>query len=296
MNIALDIARLELRLEKLRNIANFADLTPGRFPQNLIKNHIAAIKTAIDGLDEDLTARKSISLINSGRARHQSVVAALASWAREVGSAIVRFDSALAMVQTHCPEEHRGFWAAQSPGLIAGLVANEMKDSEFLKAEGCLVFLADPDDGYIRIVDTNTSAHADIYRRVTEWRGGRRCRACRIEEPPMSLELQAVDAEQRNAYNTIGGAAQLQLNVVYTHKQCRLFWLSLVRIAEKYSSLAEAVAADLSAGRVSRASRQMPDFKPDAPPSAPSGGTPTRADQGDNPPSKRKDRMEDGRG
>ena len=82
MNIALRIARCELRLEKLRNIANFADLTPGKFPQDMIKKYVTAIESAIDGLDADLTAPTSTYSISGVAARHQSIVTAFAKWAR----------------------------------------------------------------------------------------------------------------------------------------------------------------------------------------------------------------------
>ena len=251
MNIALRIARCELRLEKLRNIANFADLTPGKFPQDMIKKYVTAIE-----------------------------------WARSVGSAIVRFDSARQMVILNCPEADIAFWTAQSANLIAGLVAEELKNSDHMKAAGVLAFRADPDDGLIRLVDVSTAtAHSDIYRRVTDrWVGGKRCRLCAIAEPPDSMELQAVDPEQRNGYNLVNGVQQLQPGVVHTHRPCREHWLRWLQIAQSYPSLEAAQAADLKAGRVSRGAPSMPQTDTETPTAAPAGWEPTRADQITSPP------------
>jgi len=279
MSVSLRIQNVRRQLATARSMANMMDISPGKLPEDRIKERVSAIEAATAELVEALAPPKSTYPINSALARHQSAVKALASWAREVGAALVKSDSAHAMMQSHCSEADRSFWADQTAGLIRGLVGTEMKNSDLLKAEGVLAFLADPDDGYIRIVDTNApAAHADIYRRVTEWHGGRRCRYCRIEEPPMSHELQPVEVEQRTGYHTIGGVVQLQPGVVCTHPQCRPFWLRSLHIAEKYTGVAEAQAADAAAARVSR-DTPMPDFKPDAPPAPKPGWEPTRADQ-----------------
>src|SRR5665213_4194439 len=95
----------------------------------------------------------------------------------------------------------------------------------------------------------------------------------------MSHELQPVEVEQRTGYHTIGGVTQLQHGTVYTHKQCRPFWLRSLRIAEKYAGVAEAEAADIAAGRVSQPAPPAADFKPDATPAPKPGWEPTRADQ-----------------
>lgn len=295
-SIALRIAAAEATLERLRNHANMADISPGRYPLDAMKIHVTAIEAAIEALAADLAPQKTNSPINSGSARHSSAVAAIAGWAREVGAAIVKNDSALSMIQKHCPESHRGFWASQHQNLIGGLVANEMKTSELLKAEGVLIFLADPSDGYIRIVDLAApSAHADIYRRVTEWKGGRRCRYCRIEEPAMSLELQPVEAEQRNGHHTINGVMQMQPGIVHTHKQCRPFWLKWLQISGQYAGIAEAEAADIAAGRTSKPAPPPTDLQPDAPPASKPGWEPTRADQ-ETRPIGNKVKVDDGRG
>lgn len=295
MNVCLRIQNVRRQLATARSMANMMDISPGRLTEDRIKEHVSAIEAATAELVEALTLPKSTYSINSGLARHQSAVKALAGWAREVGAAIVKFDSAHAAIQAHCPEADRSFWANQTPGLIVGLVATEMQNSDLLKAEGVLAFLADPSDGHIRIIDTNApAAHADIYLRVTDWRGGHRCRYCRIEEPSMSMELQPVELEQRTGYHAINGVTQLQHGTVYTHKQCRPFWLRSVQIAQRYSSLAEAEAADAASGRVSR-NMPMPDFKPDAPPAPKPGWEPTRADQ-ETRPSGRKVKVNDGRG
>ena len=285
MSVALDINVLEMRLEKLRNQANMVDVSPDKFPVDAMKNHVKAIAAAIDALAADLEAPKSSYPIKSGGERHASAVTAIAAWARDVGAAIVRPDSAMAAIHKHCQDSHRGFWAAQHPNLILGLVGQEMKTSELLKAEGVLIFLADPDDNYIRIVDTKQpSAHADILRRVTEWAGGNRCRMCRIEEPALSTELQPVEAEHRNGLHTINGVVQMQAGIVHTHPQCRPYWLKWLAIAGHYPDLADAEAADRAHGR---APHPAPPPKPQ--------WEPTRADQ-ETKPIKRNVSVNDGRG
>lgn len=157
------------------------------------------------------------------------------------------------LVENHCPEPDMAFWLEQYPPQVVGLLRSVPEVRKLIKPHGVL-FWEEEQDGEFRIVDSRwLDAHADIRRWVlTEWKGGRRCRFCAIRENPMVNALLAVDVQRRNGVTMIGNTVVLQAGGALTHDVCREYWIEWCAIAAKYSSPAQAQAADNAAGRESR--------------------------------------------
>lgn len=260
-------ARIQLAADRLGGTRNLAVLaqtngrTDGQWPKKLDK-----VEQAIEAFRDAITATSlspTPAPVMSSHDRNASAVAAFTAWVKDKGAAIVPWDSAHRMVVTYCPEADRGYWSGQAPAVIAGLVASVIAPE--LEAQGVLTWRPNPDDHYIRVVDTNhLHAHADIRRWVdsANWRGGFRCRFCGIQEVQSSLQLQVTDPEQRLNWRMEGGKVHLQPGRVYTHEQCRKHWFKWLDIANRYASQEEAEAADKAAGREPTAPRPMPDLEP----------------------------------
>jgi len=271
MSLVLRVRIATDKLERAANPMSLAELSgkPLRPAERLLARIEENIDALGDAVSEILTAPAVPDLTPAERSR--SAVDAITSWARAVGAAIVRSDSAHRMVTDHASEVHRGYWLNQSGERIFGLVAHEI--GEALEAEGVLAWRANPDDGYLRLVDTKwLQAHADVYGHVFDDQlFGHRCRFCRMAEIPTSNQLQAVDPEKRKTSVFDNGVPRLPRGVVLTHARCRPYWDGWYGLACQYKSLEEALEADKAAGRESKMPPPMAEPEPVEPLALPSG-------------------------
>lgn len=202
----------------------------------------------------------------TNRPRHPSSIEritslsdALESIARKYGGILCKTDALHSLVAEHAPADTRAYWSGNREGEIFGWIRQQADVVDVLAPRGILVWTNEA-DRRIRIVNTNwLRAHADIRRFVMERWHGRRCRFCRIDEIPTSLELEPLAPQKRSGVAFVNGVVQLQVGQVHLHERCMPFWKSWLAVAESYASQEAAEVADREAGRVMGAAPAAPD-------------------------------------
>lgn len=143
--------------------------------------------------------------------RITSLSDALESIARKYGGILCKSDALHSLVAEHAPADAREYWSGNREGEIFGWIRQQAEVVDVLAPRGILVWTNEA-DRRVRIVNTNwLTAHADIRRFVMERWHGRRCRFCRIDEIPTSLELKPLDPQKRNGVAFVNGVMQLQV-------------------------------------------------------------------------------------
>ncbi len=185
----------------------------------------------------------------------ESLVYALGEIAKQYGAIRLPPDSLHAAVVAHAPEMDQFYWHGQILGQVNGILRTESALIEMLATRGVLVWegeVAGARDSVWRLIDTHRfSAHQDIYDWMTGlWEGGRRCRACGLEEDPKSATaLVAIEQTRRHGQTVLeDGTVVLPVGGLI-HPQCRPRWVDMLRIASSYSTREQAVAADQLADR-----------------------------------------------
>jgi len=264
------LERLKHRIDPSINRAEIVALTSAEF--DAIEPHLKRV--------EEIYKPKAQKVLQ-GRELWESLAIAVVGFTRARRSARLNAGDLKDLIEQHCPGYDLSFWADQRAPAAAGLLQHEgwekivengvRKVSELRKlieARG-VEFWHNWQDGAFRFVDSRwLESHADIYAWLVEkpWAGGRRCKFCAMTENPMVPELQPIEAERRNGVTMIGDTVVLDnASAALTHERCRPYFIEWQAIAKKYSSKAEAEAADKVAGRASRYRKVMEAARLEAP-------------------------------
>lgn len=256
MNSSLNSLRVLALIRKFERIPTSVDLLYDR-PEALAPAmaHLEQIEASTEAFIAALQPGAGPVKLIEGAELWQSLATAIVAIARERRSGRFSAKDLKDLVENHAPARDLAFWVKQFAGRVQGLLREVAELRKLIEAEGVLFweYPGDPDHEW-RIVDTRWfTAHADIRRWVTKpWPGGRTCRFCGCQESERVNALELVDVERRNGLQMIGDTVVLQVGGALTHDPCRKYWINWCSIAAKYSSHAQAQAADKAAGRVSR--------------------------------------------
>jgi hypothetical protein len=256
VKVILDLIR---DLDRIRSDVDLAQVRQRTDVLERVDPALAALTEATKQLLEAVRPDPGRMRLLQGAERAAWLVAALEAGAKACGAGLYAADSLHGLVVDHTAAQDKVWAHSQLPGLVVGMLRTEPDIAKTLARRGVRIWegkseLLIPSDELWRLVHLDRlTAHGDIRRWVTERRLGRCCQCCGITENPQANELQLFELTRRHGVAMINGAVAIAAaGGVLLHDECRSQWIRWVELASKYSTQAEAEAADAAAGRKPR--------------------------------------------